>query len=167
MSENGFGKRSQLDEYRITKRGGKGVRAMKITDKTGNLVAIKDVNDTDDLMIINKSGITIRLRIGDLRTIGRATQGVRLIKISANDEISSVAKVVAEEKEEDAQTTAVLLDEARAVVVGTGVDAAGALVVHEVDADDDAEEEDYLDDQDEGDDDAESDGDSDDDTKLA
>ena len=100
VSENGFGKRSQLEEYRITKRGGKGVRAMKLTEKTGNLVAIKDVNDTDDLMIINKSGITIRLRMSDLRTIGRATQGVRLIKISGNDEISSVAKVAAEEKDE-------------------------------------------------------------------
>ena len=72
----------------------------KITDKTGSLVAIKDVNDTDDLMIINKSGITIRLRMSDLRTIGRATQGVRLIKISGNDEISSVAKVAADDKEE-------------------------------------------------------------------
>ncbi|WP_310392586.1 DNA gyrase subunit A [Hymenobacter sp.] len=100
VSENGYGKRSALDEYRVTNRGGKGVRAMKITDKTGNLVAIKDVNDTDDLMIINKSGITIRLRMSDLRTIGRATQGVRLIKISPNDEISSVAKVAADEKEE-------------------------------------------------------------------
>ncbi|WP_035566272.1 DNA gyrase subunit A [Hymenobacter sp. IS2118] len=100
VSENGYGKRSPLDEYRVTNRGGKGVRAMKLTDKTGNLVAIKDVNDTDDLMIINKSGITIRLRMSDLRTIGRATQGVRLIKIGSNDEISSVAKVAAEEKEE-------------------------------------------------------------------
>ena len=107
VTENGFGKRSSLDEYRVTNRGGKGVRAMKITEKTGNLVAIKDVNDGDDLMIINKSGITIRLRMSDLRTIGRATQGVRLIKISANDEISSVAKVEAEEKEEE--TTAVAL----------------------------------------------------------
>ena len=111
VSENGYGKRSSLDEYRVTNRGGKGVRAMKITDKTGNLVAIKDVNDTDDLMIINKSGITIRLRMSDLRTIGRATQGVRLIKISANDEISSVAKVAADEKDEDpdAEATVVAL----------------------------------------------------------
>ena len=67
VSENGYGKRSALDEYRITNRGGKGVKAMKMTDKTGELVAIKDVNDTDDLMIINKSGITIRLRVADLR----------------------------------------------------------------------------------------------------
>jgi len=107
VSKNGFGKRSSLDEYRVTNRGGKGVRAMKLTDKTGNLVAIKDVNDTDDLMIINKSGITIRLRMSDLRTIGRATQGVRLIKIGGNDEISSVAKVAAEEEKEE--TDAALL----------------------------------------------------------
>ena len=101
VSENGYGKRSELEEYRITNRGGKGVRAMKITDKTGALVAIKAVTDADDLMIINKSGITIRLRMADLRTIGRATQGVRLLKISAGDEISSVAKIAAEDKDED------------------------------------------------------------------
>jgi len=99
VSENGYGKRSPLEEYRITNRGGKGVRAMKLTDKTGQLVTIKTVNDTDDLMIINKSGITIRLRMSELRSIGRATQGVRLLKISSGDEISSVAKVAAEEKE--------------------------------------------------------------------
>jgi DNA gyrase subunit A len=101
VSENGYGKRTELEDYRITNRGGKGVQAMKVTDKTGALVAIKDVNDTDDLMIINKSGIIIRLRVSDLRTIGRATQGVRLLKISAGDEISSVAKVAAEDKEEE------------------------------------------------------------------
>jgi DNA gyrase subunit A len=100
VSENGYGKRSALDEYRVTNRGGKGVRAMKLTDKTGQLVAIKDVNDTDDLMIINRSGLTIRLSLGELRTIGRATQGVRLFKVAANDEISSVAKVAAAVEEE-------------------------------------------------------------------
>ncbi|WBA43062.1 DNA gyrase subunit A [Hymenobacter canadensis] len=100
VSENGYGKRSELEEYRITNRGGKGVQAMKITDKTGALVAIKDVNDTDDLMIINKSGLTIRLRVADLRIIGRATQGVRLLKINEGDEISSVAKVAADEEKE-------------------------------------------------------------------
>jgi DNA gyrase subunit A len=100
VSENGYGKRSALDEYRVTNRGGKGVRAMKLTDKTGQLVAIKDVNDTDDLMIINRSGLTIRLSLGELRTIGRATQGVRLFKVAANDEISSVAKVAAAAEEE-------------------------------------------------------------------
>ncbi|RZK21808.1 MAG: DNA gyrase subunit A, partial [Hymenobacter sp.] len=99
VSENGYGKRSALDEYRVTNRGGKGVRAMNLTDKTGKLVAIKDVNDTDDLMIINRSGLTIRLSMSELRTIGRATQGVRLFKVAANDEISSVAKVAAAEAE--------------------------------------------------------------------
>ncbi|OUJ74752.1 DNA gyrase subunit A [Hymenobacter crusticola] len=103
VSENGYGKRSELEEYRITNRGGKGVQAMKVTEKTGALVAIKDVNDGDDLMIINKSGIMIRLRVADLRTIGRATQGVRLLKINEGDEISSVAKVAAEEKDADAE----------------------------------------------------------------
>ncbi|MCC2544851.1 DNA gyrase subunit A [Hymenobacter sp. BT175] len=103
VSENGYGKRSSLDEYRITNRGGKGVRAMKITDKTGALVAIKEVKDSDDLMIINKSGITIRLRMSDLRTIGRATQGVRLLKINEGDEISSVAKVAADKEAELAE----------------------------------------------------------------
>jgi DNA gyrase subunit A len=101
VSENGYGKRSALDEYRVTNRGGKGVRAMNLTDKTGKLVAIKDVNDTDDLMIINRSGLTIRLSMSELRTIGRATQGVRLFKVAANDEISSVAKVAAAEAELD------------------------------------------------------------------
>ncbi|AIZ63965.1 DNA gyrase subunit A [Hymenobacter sp. DG25B] len=112
VSENGYGKRSELEEYRITNRGGKGVRAMKITDKTGALVAIKAVNDSDDLMIINRSGITIRLRVADLRTIGRATQGVRLLKISDGDAISSVAKVEAEDKVEEA------LEEAATVEAG-------------------------------------------------
>ncbi|GAA4427241.1 DNA gyrase subunit A [Pontibacter saemangeumensis] len=93
VSENGFGKRSLMDEYRITNRGGKGVKTLNVTDKTGKLVAIKGVIDTDDLMIINRSGITIRLRVGDIRVIGRATQGVRLIKLNDLDSISSVAKV--------------------------------------------------------------------------
>ena len=138
VSENGYGKRSALDEFRVTKRGGKGVRAMKTTDKTGNLVAIKDVNDADDLMIINKSGITIRLRMSDLRTIGRATQGVRLIKISANDEISSVAKVAAEEKDE-AETDSFLI---AVELVGTEVVAATnfELDTNDADALDEADE---------------------------
>jgi DNA gyrase subunit A len=97
VSENGYGKRSELDEYRITNRGGKGVKTMNITDKTGSLVAIKDVTDSDDLMIINKSGITIRLEVAGLRLMGRATQGVRLIKINEGDAISSVAVVKKDE----------------------------------------------------------------------
>jgi DNA gyrase subunit A len=100
VSDHGYGKRSALEEYRITNRGGKGVKAMQITDKTGKLVSIQAVTDQDDLMIINRSGLTIRLSMSELRTIGRATQGVRLFKVAANDEISSVAKVAAAEVEE-------------------------------------------------------------------
>ncbi|GAB2634274.1 DNA gyrase subunit A [Belliella aquatica] len=101
VSEKGYGKRSPLDEYRITNRGGKGVKAMNVTEKTGYLVAIKEVVDTDDLMIINKSGITIRTPVSNLRVMGRATQGVRLIKLGENDEISSVEKIKREEESEE------------------------------------------------------------------
>ncbi len=97
VSENGYGKRSSLDDYRITNRGGKGVKTISITDKTGNLVSIKNVTDSDDLMIINKSGIAIRLAVEDLRVMGRATQGVRLINLKGNDSIAAVAKVMHDE----------------------------------------------------------------------
>jgi DNA gyrase subunit A len=93
VSENGMGKRTDVEDYRITNRGGKGVMAMNITDKTGKLVSIKDVTDKDELMIINKSGITIRIAVKDLRVIGRVTQGVKLINIGEKDEIASVAKI--------------------------------------------------------------------------
>jgi DNA gyrase subunit A len=93
VSEKGFGKRSSVEEYRLTNRGGKGVKTFNITEKTGHLVAIKEVTDSDELMIINKSGITIRLAVSDLRVMGRATQGVKLIRLNENDEISSVAKI--------------------------------------------------------------------------
>ena len=99
VSEQGYGKRSSIDDYRITKRGGKGVKTLNITPKTGKLVAIKEVTDTDELMIINKSGITIRMKVEELRVMGRATQGVRLIKLNEGDEISSVAKVESIEDE--------------------------------------------------------------------
>ena len=93
VSENGYGKRSLLEDYRITKRGAKGVKTINITEKTGKLIAIKNVKDGDDLMIINKSGLTIRLSVDTVRLSGRATQGVRLIKIKEGDSIASVAKV--------------------------------------------------------------------------
>jgi DNA gyrase subunit A len=96
VSEKGYGKRSELDEYRITNRGGKGVKTLNITDKTGDLIAIKDVQDGDDLMIINKSGILIRIAVDTLRVMGRATQGVRLINLRNNDEIAAVTKVSAD-----------------------------------------------------------------------
>ena len=101
VSENGYGKRSDLDDYRITNRGGKGVKTLNITDKTGYLVAIKSVTDENDLMIINKSGITIRVKVADFRIMGRATQGVRLIDLEKrNDRIGSVCKVASETEEE-------------------------------------------------------------------
>ena len=93
VSQKGYGKRSKVSEYRITKRGGKGVKTMNVTEKTGYLVAIKEVMDSDDLMIINKSGITIRMEVENLRVMGRATQGVRLIRLNENDEISSVEAI--------------------------------------------------------------------------
>ncbi|UZO79546.1 DNA gyrase subunit A [Aquimarina sp. ERC-38] len=97
VSENGYGKRSKLEDYRITNRGGKGVKTISVTDKTGSLVAIKNVTDANDLMIINKSGIAIRLSVEDLRVMGRATQGVKLINLKGSDAIAAVAKVMHDE----------------------------------------------------------------------
>ncbi len=102
VSEKGYGKRSDMGDYRITRRGGKGVKTINVTEKTGKLVAIKEVTDKDDLMIINKSGISIRINVSELRIMGRATQGVRLIKLNEDDSISSVAKI---EKMADAEPT--------------------------------------------------------------
>ncbi|MDD6552620.1 MAG: DNA gyrase subunit A [Prevotellaceae bacterium] len=100
VSEEGYGKRSQVEDYRVTNRGGKGVRTLQITDKTGRLVAIKNVTDQNDLMIINKSGIVIRMAVADIRVMGRATQGVRLINLTKkNDVIASVTKVMSSELE--------------------------------------------------------------------
>src|SRR3984885_13538498 len=99
VSEKGYGKRTDIDDYRVTNRGGKGVKTLNVTDKTGKLVAIKGVTDKEDLMIINKSGIIIRIAISELRTMGRATQGVRLITLKENDEIASVAKIEHDEEE--------------------------------------------------------------------
>lgn len=107
VTENGYGKRTKLvdddgeDVYRITNRGGKGVKTLNITEKTGSLIAINNVTDDDDLMIINKSGLTIRMRVSDLRVMGRATQGVRLINIKGKDSIAAVCKVMREEDEEE------------------------------------------------------------------
>ncbi len=101
VSENGYGKRSSIEDYRITNRGGKGVKTISVTEKTGNLVAIKNVTDSDDLMIINKSGIAIRMSVEDLRVMGRATQGVKLINIKDNDSIAAVAKVMKDDEDFD------------------------------------------------------------------
>ncbi len=109
VSENGYGKRSSLEDYRITNRGGKGVKTISITDKTGSLVSIKNVTDEDDLMIINKSGIAIRMAVEDLRVMGRATQGVKLINLKGSDSIAAVAKVMKEE-EDDSESTEETVD---------------------------------------------------------
>jgi len=94
VSENGYGKRSSLEDYRLTNRGGKGVKTISITEKTGKLVTLKSVSDSDDLMIINKSGIAIRMQVEDLRVMGRATQGVKVISLKDGDSIAAVAKVM-------------------------------------------------------------------------
>jgi DNA gyrase subunit A len=112
VSENGYGKKSKLDDYRITNRGGKGVKTINITPKTGDLIAIKAVTDNDDLMIINQSGVLIRMAVTDMRVMGRATQGVRLINIREGDAIASVARV---EIDDEAEETATVTDENSAV----------------------------------------------------
>ena len=127
VSENGYGKRSSIDEYRITNRGGKGVKTISVTEKTGNLVAIKNVTDNDGLMIINKSGIAIRMAVEDLRVMGRATQGVRLIKVREDDSIAAVAKVMNDDEEvaidEDGNVIPIApIDEANPEEDGTTLD---------------------------------------------
>jgi len=100
VAEKGYGKRSAIADYRVTNRGGKGVKTINITDKTGQLISIKNVTDEDDVMIINKSGVAIRLQLSDLRTMGRNTQGVKLINLKGNDEIAAVAKVIRQDEED-------------------------------------------------------------------
>jgi DNA gyrase subunit A len=122
VSENGYGKRSSLEDYRITNRGGKGVKTISITEKTGNLVSIKNVTDDDDLMIINKSGIAIRMAVADLRVMGRATQGVKLINLKANDSIAAVAKVMKDNEEEAEDVDSEVIDNQGTNEDGTAID---------------------------------------------
>ncbi|MFT4673247.1 MAG: DNA gyrase subunit A [Patiriisocius sp.] len=118
VSENGYGKRSSIEDYRITNRGGKGVKTISVTEKTGQLVAIKNVIDSDDLMIINKSGIAIRMAVDSLRVMGRATQGVRLIKVREDDSIAAVAKVMKDDDEELEDTLLDADEEKTAIEIG-------------------------------------------------
>jgi len=134
VSENGYGKRSSLEDYRITNRGGKGVKTLNITEKTGKLVSINNVTDADDLMIINKSGLTIRMEVSDLRVMGRATQGVRLINIKGNDSIAAVTKVMKEEAAEEVE-----FEDVSAEVTGE------SALTEETDFDDDADLENDVD----------------------
>ena len=148
VAENGYGKRSSLDEYRITNRGGKGVKTLNITEKTGKLISINSVTDADDLMIINKSGLTIRMAVEDLRVMGRATQGVKLINIKGNDSIAAVTKVMKDDVSEP------LLDEDGNVIeVETIERVKPVLEVLEddsaiIDDDDDDDDEEVIDDED-------------------
>jgi DNA gyrase subunit A len=149
VAENGYGKRSSLDEYRITNRGGKGVKTLNITEKTGQLISINAVTDNDDLMIINKSGLTIRMAVEDLRVMGRATQGVKLINIKGNDSIAAVTKVMKDDPAE------VELDEDGNPIESEVIERVKpVLEVLEDDgtADDDDEEEDEIVDEDDVDD---------------
>ena len=145
VAENGYGKRSSLDEYRITNRGGKGVKTLNITEKTGKLISINSVTDADDLMIINKSGLTIRMAVEDLRVMGRATQGVKLINIKGNDSIAAVTKVMKDDVSEP------LLDEDGNVIeVETIERVKPVLEVLEDDSaiiDDDDDDEEVIDDE--------------------
>ena len=122
VSENGYGKRSSLEDYRITNRGGKGVKTISITEKTGNLVSIKNVTDEDDLMIINKSGIAIRMAVADLRVMGRATQGVKLINLKGKDSIAAVAKVMKDDEEESEDVDSEIIDNQEPNEDGTAID---------------------------------------------
>lgn len=156
VAENGYGKRSSLDEYRITNRGGKGVKTLNITEKTGKLISINAVTDADDLMIINKSGLTIRMAVEDLRVMGRATQGVKLINIKGNDSIAAVTKVMKDDVAE------VVVDEDGNVIESEAIERVKPVL--EV-LEDDGVVEDEDEDEDEEvleDDDSEEDDDSDD-----
>lgn len=155
VAENGYGKRSSLDEYRITNRGGKGVKTLNITEKTGKLISINSVTDADDLMIINKSGLTIRMAVEDLRVMGRATQGVKLINIKGNDSIAAVTKVMKDDVSEPE------LDEHGNVIETEAIERVKpVLEVLEDDgsaADDDEEDDDDIVEEDEAEDDSEDD----------
>jgi len=157
VAENGYGKRSSLDEYRITNRGGKGVKTLNITEKTGKLISINAVTDNDDLMIINKSGLTIRMAVEDLRVMGRATQGVKLINIKGNDSIAAVAKVMKDDVTEEEP----MLDENGEIIPAASIERVKpVLEVLEDDGADDEDDEDDVEIEDE-----EIDEDSDDDNE--
>lgn len=155
VAENGYGKRSSLDEYRITNRGGKGVKTLNITEKTGKLISINAVTDADDLMIINKSGLTIRMAVEDLRVMGRATQGVKLINIKGNDSIAAVTKVMKDDVAE------VVVDEDGNVIETEAIERVKPVL--EVLEDEGTEEDEDEDDSEEEEADDETDGDDEDD----
>ena len=156
VAENGYGKRSSIDEYRITNRGGKGVKTLNITEKTGKLISINAVTDADDLMIINKSGLTIRMAVEDLRVMGRATQGVKLINIKGNDSIAAVTKVMKDDVAE------VVVDEDGNVIETEAIERVKPVLEILEDEEGAADDDDDDDDDSVEDDDADSEEDSDD-----
>ena len=131
LSEHGYGKRTDLDEYRITNRGGKGVKTINITEKTGDLVSIQAVEDDNDLMIINKSGITIRTKVDQIRVAGRATQGVRIINLRDGDSIASVMAVPKSEEEEPQEPQEGVVVDAESTTVVAEVEQTEAVVVEQ------------------------------------
>ena len=155
VAENGYGKRSSLDEYRITNRGGKGVKTLNITEKTGKLISINAVTDNDDLMIINKSGLTIRMAVEDLRVMGRATQGVKLINIKGNDSIAAVTKVMKDDAEEEP-----IIGEDGEIIPAEAIERVKPVleILEDEGSDDDDDDDDVeMDDEDEADDDSDDD----------
>jgi DNA gyrase subunit A len=159
VAENGYGKRSSIDEYRITNRGGKGVKTLNITEKTGKLISINAVTDADDLMIINKSGLTIRMAVEDLRVMGRATQGVKLINIKGNDSIAAVTKVMKDDVVEE------FLDEDGNVIEVEAIERVKPVLEVLEDEEGAADDDDDDDDEVSEEEDADSDDDSDDDSE--
>ena len=131
VSENGFGKRSAIDSYRVTNRGGKGVNTMNATDKVGKLVAIREVTEQDDLMIITRNGIAIRMSVLDIRQAGRNTQGVKLIRLNNSDEITSVTRILKDPDEKAAEE----LDEDGNVIIKDITEATDSLIIRADDAD--------------------------------
>jgi len=144
LSENGFGKRSAIDSYRVTNRGGKGVSTMNATDKVGKLVAIREVTEEDDLMIITRNGIAIRMSVLDIRQAGRNTQGVKLIRLSSSDEITSVTRIL-----KDPDEKAEELDEDGNVVAKPVAQVEGASADDVIVSDDELDEEEDVADDDE------------------
>jgi DNA gyrase subunit A len=159
VAENGYGKRSSIDEYRITNRGGKGVKTLNITEKTGKLISINAVTDADDLMIINKSGLTIRMAVEDLRVMGRATQGVKLINIKGNDSIAAVTKVMKDDVVEE------VLDEDGNVIEVEAIERVKPVLEILEDEEGAADDDDDDDEEVSEDDDADSEDESDDDSE--
>jgi DNA gyrase subunit A len=149
VSENGFGKRSNIDSYRVTKRGGKGVSTMNATEKVGKLVAIREVTEQDDLMIITRNGIAIRMSVLDIRQAGRNTQGVKLIRLNNSDEITSVTRILKDPDEKleelDEDGNVIVSEKSSDIIISADEDIEEIAADEEEDNEDDSNEEDAAD----------------------